>query len=656
MKRLLFDGGSIAAVMSPLLLAAFFLTQDGQSIDAATVIVETSDLRPAIAAVSDAADEARLNGETQPLLTAIEDLYERRDDAAEGVKLVLPEGASEPLLTALDDALDGFTSSQAALASGPGDGSPAALAETRARDALDEILTTLSLEARDSVASGQSSGRRSLVLIVLGVATTSAALLLWRWRAISAQRRSERAGLTIRQMASQSDRADRRIRQLSNTDPLTGLPSRGRFLRELDRAIIDAKQQERSVAVLMADINRFKLINDAQGHASGDRLLIAVGKRLQQELGHPHLVARFGGDEFLVLVSGLPKGNAAAGYGAAGAAGKVVEALRAPFMHDEQELPLSASIGMSTFPGRVRNGAELIRQASAALYRAKERGSNAIHFYDPREENRAEGRLELEAELRRAIERDEFELYYQPQVDMQSREIRAVEALLRWKHPHRGLVLPSEFVPLLEEMGEIVPVGRWAMARACADAQSWVDEGLPAVRVAINLSVHEFLDPQLIGVLERTIQETGIDPARLEFEITETVAMTNVEPAIRILSELHGLGVRTALDDFGSGYSSLGRLNEFPVHTLKIDRSFIASLGGSDSDQALVKGVIALGHAMELHIVAEGIENDLQAHVLKALGTDLGQGFAYSEAVDEPAMRKLLAEGIDLPQLSEAAG
>ena len=254
------------------------------------------------------------------------------------------------------------------------------------------------------------------------------------------------------------------------------------------------------------------------------------------------------------------------------------------------------------------------------------------------------------------IGRDEFKLYYQPQVDMQSQEIRGVEALLRWEHPRRGLVLPSEFVPMLEEMGEIVPVGRWAIATACADAQSWVDDGLPAVRVAINLSVHQFLDPQLVDMPERTIQETRIDPARFEFEITETVAMTNVEPAIRILTELHNLGVRTAVDDFGTGYSSLGRLNEFPVHTLKIDRSFIASLGGSDSDQALVKGVIALGHAMELHIVAEGIENDLQAHVLKALGTDLGQGFAYSEAVDEPAMRRLLAEGIDLPQLSEAAG
>ena len=365
MKRLLFDGGSIASVMSPLLLAAFFLTQGGQSIDAATVIVETSDLRPAIAAVSAAADEARLSSDTQPLLSAIEDLYERRDDAAEGVKLVLPEGASEPLLTALDDALDGFTGSQAAFASGPGDGSPAALAETRAP--LDEILTTLSLEARDSVAAGQSSGRRSLVLIVLGVASTSGALLLWRRRAISAQRRSERAGRTIRQMASQSDRAERRMRELSNTDPLTGLPSRGRFLRELDQAIIEAKHRERSVAVLMADINRFKLINDALGHASGDRPLIATGKRLQKELGHPHLVARFGGDEFLVLVPDLPKGNAAAGYGASSAAGKVVEALHAPFMQDGQELPLSASVGMSTFPGRARDGEELLRQASAAL-------------------------------------------------------------------------------------------------------------------------------------------------------------------------------------------------------------------------------------------------------------------------------------------------
>ena len=190
----------------------------------------------------------------------------------------------------------------------------------------------------------------------------------------------------------------------------------------------------------------------------------------------------------------------------------MLESLREPFAHDGRELPISASIGMSTYPGRARDGEDLLRQASAALYRAKERGSNTIHFYDPREENPAAERLELESELRRAIERDEFELYYQPQVDMRSSQIRGVEALIRWIHPRRGVVLPNEFVPLLEEMGEIVPVGRWAIERACADAQSWSDVGLPAVRVAINLSVHQFLDPQLLSVLTGTIEQTGIDP------------------------------------------------------------------------------------------------------------------------------------------------
>jgi diguanylate cyclase (GGDEF)-like protein len=655
-KRLLFDAGSIATVISPLLLAVYFMTQGGGQVDSASVILATSELRPAMTAVAEAAGERLETGRNGALLDAVEELYRRRDEAASGLLLVLPEGTAEPLIEALDAALDEFTGSQAAFPGGLGEDDPAIEAQTRANAVIGEVLNTLSLEAQDAVVDDQSGQRRSLVLVALGLGTTTAALLLWRRRALSALRSSERATSTIRQMATQTNRAVRRANAMANYDTLTGLPSRDRFVRLLEVALVEARRTKQGAAVLMVDLSRFKLVNDTLGHASGDRLLIAVAKRLREGLGEQHYLARLGADEFLVLVTGLKRNNAQAGQSAAEVAHELLAALREPFEHDGGELQISASIGFSVFPGRATNAEDLMRQASSALYRAKQRGSNSIEFFDPRHRDPIAGRLQLETELRRAIERDEFRLYYQPQVDMQSQQIHGVEALIRWQHPQRGVVQPSEFVPLLEEMGEIVPVGRWAIARACEDAQRWALAGLPPVRVGITLSVHQFLDPELLSTLRNTIEQTGIDPTRVELEITETIAMTNVEPAVKILNELQDLGVKTALDDFGTGYSSLGRLHEFPVHTLKIDRSFVARLGGKDADPAIVKGVIALGHALELRVIAEGIETDVQAHVLRALGTDLAQGFAYSEPVDEPTMRRLLADGIDPNQLTVLAG
>ena len=654
MKRLLFDAGSIATVISPLLLAVFFMSQTSDRVDSSSVVLMTSELRPAMSAVTDTARQGADDGKNKALLDAVEELYSRLDHATSGMSQVLPESTARPLIESLNTALDEFTGSQAAFPSAPGEGDPALQAQTRANLVIAEVLNTLSLESRDAVVDDAMGARRSMILVAVGLGTTTAALLIWRRRAFSASRRSERASSTIRQMATQINRAVRRASAMAHYDTLTGLPNRDRFVRLLEVALVEARRSSVGVAVLLVDVSRFQLVNDALGHASGDRLLTAVAKRLRSGLDDDHYLARLGGDEFLVLVTGLERRDAQTSDGAAEVARVLLEGLREPFMHDGGELSISASVGFSTFPGRADSAEELIRQAGSALYRAKQCGSNSIEFYDPRHENPVAGRLQLESELRRAIERDEFRLYYQPQVEMQSQQIRGVEALLRWNHPERGVVLPAEFVPLLEEMGEIVPVGRWAIGRACEDAQGWALAGLPPVDVAINLSAHQFLDPELLSMLRTTIEETGIDPTRIELEITETVAMTNVEPAVKILNELQELGVKTALDDVGTGYSSLGRLREFPVHTLKIDRSFVAALGGADGDPAIVKGVIALGHALELRIVAEGIETDVQAQVLRALGTDLAQGFAYSEAVDEPTMRRLLADGIEPRQLMTA--
>jgi diguanylate cyclase (GGDEF)-like protein len=409
-KRLLFDVGSILTALSPLIVAAYFITQGNSEIDAASVIVETSELRPALAEISDAAEEARVTGDTGPLLAVIEELDARRDHAAESVRMVLPSKSAEPLIDELDTALNEFTGSVTSFASSPGEPGTLEAVELRADDAIDEILSTLILETHDSVNDGEIGRERALMLMMLGVATTTAAILLWRRRARRALDRSESASRTIRQMASQTDRAERRIRAMSHYDPLTGVTSRDRFVRELTRAVMQARERHRSVAVIMLDLNRFKLINDTLGHASGDRLLAAVARRLQKQLGKTDTLARFGGDEFVVMITGLKRESTAAGYAAAGVAGRLQQALREPFAHDEREPPISASIGLSVYPSRARDAEELLRQASAALYQAKERGDNAIQFYDPREHNPAKGRLELEAELRRAIEREEFEL------------------------------------------------------------------------------------------------------------------------------------------------------------------------------------------------------------------------------------------------------
>ena len=656
MRRLLFDAGSIVTVISPLLLAVIVMMQSDRHGDSSGVIVDTSELRPAVQEVADAARDARLTGDSEGLFAAIDDLHTQRDRVVEGLHEALPDQSSEPLATSLNEAIDEFTGAQAAYTGLQSDSDPARETEQRLQEVIGSTLVALSTEAQSAVTHGHSDFRRSQLLIAVGVATSTAMLLMWRRRARSAWRRNEGATRTIERLANQGDRAERRLHALKNFDTLTRLPSREHFVRLTEVAIVEARRSGTGLAVLTLDLSRFKLINDTLGHASGDRLLAAVAQRLREELGGEHPIARLGGDEFLVLVGGLPRANASAGYGAGEVARRIREALREPFEHDGQEFPISAHVGFSVFPARAEDAEELLRQSSSALYRAKTRGASPIQFYDPRDSNPAAARLQLEAELRRAIERDEFCLYYQPQVEMEHYQIRGVEALLRWQHPARGIVEPSEFVPLLEDMGEIVTVGRWAISQACLDAQGWALAGLPPVRVGINLSAHQFLDPELLPTLRSAIKTTGIDPTRLELEITETIAMTNVEPAVQILEELNGLGVRTALDDFGTGYSSLGRLHEFPVQTLKIDRSFVSRLGGDDADPAIVKGVIALGHALELHIVAEGIETDSQASLLRQLGTDLAQGFVYSEPVDEPTMRRLLSDGIDHPELPALAG
>lgn len=443
--------------------------------------------------------------------------------------------------------------------------------------------------------------------------------------------------VTERRIASET------IRRLADYDALTGLPNRAHFDRRLTIAVMEARDARRSVGVLLVDLDRFKLINDTLGYPNGDELLQEVGARLTASLPPRCTVARFGGDEFLVLVPRLERPEAIAH-----AAKQVSEALEAPFEQDGQLLRITGSIGGAVFPEHGTDADTLIKNAGAAMYQAKHQGGNGFRSFDPERVASASARLQLEAELQRALERDEFALFYQPIVDIGRNEIVAAEALLRWKHPQRGLLTATEFIQALEDTGQIIAVGEWVLDTACQQVQRWRAGGLPPIRIAVNLSARQFLSPELDGVVRRALQHAGLPPEALEVEVTETTAMLNIADAQRVLETLREIGVTAAIDDFGIGHSSLGRLREFPVTTLKIDRSFVTGLAEAHDDPALVRGVVALGHALGLSVVAEGIETAEQLTRLRAMGCDLGQGFLFSRALDADSFGALLANGTRL--------
>lgn len=446
---------------------------------------------------------------------------------------------------------------------------------------------------------------------------------------------------------TESKRAHETIRRMADYDALTGLPNRALFDRYVQQALDDAERVGRSVAVLMLDMDRFKLINDTLGHPSGDRLLKAVARRLSAHLSPSHTLARFGGDEFLVLVADV--------HGAVAAevvARSIVDSFAADFEHEGRDIHVTSGVGVSIYPDHGDTPDALIRQAGAAMYRAKALGGNRYELYEPDGDEESLDRLSLEAELRHALERDEFVLHFQPQVSIESGEIVATEALIRWQHPDRGLVPPNDFIPLLEDTGAIVPVGEWVLRSACKQLRAWHEQGFTQLRVAVNLSARQFLDPGLGAMVESVLEETGLAPTFLELEVTETTAMQNAEDAIRVLQKLRDIGIATSLDDFGIGHSSLGRLKQFPVDTLKIDRTFIASSDESTEDAAIVRGIVALGHAMGLQVLGEGVETAAQLALLRSVGCDIAQGFLYSRAVEPEAVAVLLTEGM---RLQEAA-
>ncbi|MGK7874159.1 MAG: EAL domain-containing protein [Xenococcaceae cyanobacterium] len=409
-------------------------------------------------------------------------------------------------------------------------------------------------------------------------------------------------------------------------DLLTDLPNRKLFNDQLSTALVNARRNQNPMAVMFLDIDRFKNINDSLGHAIGDQLLQGFAKRLKSCLRSGDTVARWGGDEFTVLLPQISSAEDVAKLGK-----RILDSLKPAFKLEEYELYIRSSIGIAIYPQDGKDASTLLKNADAALYRAKERGRNNYQFYNPAINSQACVSLRLENLLYQALEREEFLVYYQPQVNIETGNICGVESLLRWQHPTLGLISPGQFISLAEETDLIILMDEWVLKTACAQNRAWQKAGLPPLRVAVNLSPREFQQNNLVAMVARVLDETGLDPQFLELEITETTIMQDVDLTLEILLDLVQMGVHISMDDFGTGYSCLSYLKKFPFHTLKIDQSFVQDLRDDLQNKAIISAVIALGRALNLRVIAEGVETPQQLELLQSLQCEEMQGYLFSK-------------------------
>ena len=441
-------------------------------------------------------------------------------------------------------------------------------------------------------------------------------------------------------------RAEERIRRLAHFDELTGLPNRTMFMHTLQRAFSLAQRRGKQFALFFIDLDRFKNINDSLGHEAGDRLLQDVARRLRNNLRESDTVARLGGDEFVVLVEDCADPRELNAI-----AQNILNAVGRPYTLSGREYHVTGSIGISTYPADGLDPASLLKNADIAMYLAKDRGKNNFQFYSPQQNGHSFERLALESALRHALERREFVLHYQPKIDIGTNRIVGVEALLRWNHPDLGVVAPNQFIPLAEETGLIVPIGRWVLRTACAQSAAWRNDGLPGIRIAVNLSARQFSDDSLISDIGDALAEAALAPEGLELEITESMVMQNPERAVGTLSRLRELGISVSIDDFGTGYSSLGYLKRFPIDNVKIDRSFIKDLPHDSDDAAITRAVIAMAQSLRIRVVAEGVETREQLDFLRDHECDECQGYFVSRPLP-PSEFALLARTWTRDQLS----
>jgi diguanylate cyclase (GGDEF)-like protein/PAS domain S-box-containing protein len=430
---------------------------------------------------------------------------------------------------------------------------------------------------------------------------------------------------------------------LAQHDILTNLPNRTLMQDRLTQAIATASRNDSRIAVLFLDLDGFKQINDSLGHATGDRLLQLVGKRLLTAVRTSDTVCRMGGDEFVILLSEV------AHAGDAGVkAGKILSALSAPFDSEQITLRITGSIGVSTYPEDGHSAELLIRNADLAMYQAKEKGRNNCQFFEKGMNVRAVERQSIEGDLRFALERNEFVLHYQPKIDLKSGEITGVEALVRWRHPQRGLVGPVQFISIAEDCGLMLPIGRWVLRESCRQAKAWQEAGLPDIEMAVNVSSVEFRNDDFLEGISTILKETGLDPRYLELELTESVLMQHAEFSVPLLRKLKAMGVRLAVDDFGTGYSSLSYLRQFPIDTLKVDQSFIHEINAETDEATIISAVINMGCRLKHRVIAEGVETAEQLAFLRAHGCDEGQGYYFGRPMPASDTAKLLELGMPM--------
>ncbi|MFI3185556.1 MAG: EAL domain-containing protein [Methylococcaceae bacterium] len=452
------------------------------------------------------------------------------------------------------------------------------------------------------------------------------------------------ATLAARTLAEEIEKTKDQMTHLAQHDALTDLPNRILLNDRLAQAIALAHRQDKQFALLFLDLDRFKHINDSLGHVVGDHLLQSVGKRLMTCVRNSDTVCRQGGDEFLILLSNIEHAK-----DAALSAQKILAALTRPHAIDQLELHVSVSIGISVYPDDGQDADTLIKNADTAMYHAKEAGRNNHQFFEQNMNAQAEERHFIEDGLRYGLDHQQFLLLYQPKINLETGTISGVEALVRWQHPERGLILPENFISIAEDCGLIIPLGAWVLRAACQQAQTWQDQGLPPTPVAVNISSVQFRHKDFLQTLANILEDTRLLPCYLELELTESVLMHDTLATASMLKAIKDMGVLLAIDDFGIGYSSLGYLKRFPIDTLKIDKSFLSEITGTavvSDDASIVAAVISMGKSLNQRVIAEGIETREQLDFLQAEGCGEGQGFYFSRPVTSEALVELLGRGI----------
>lgn len=448
------------------------------------------------------------------------------------------------------------------------------------------------------------------------------------------------------EMLSEIEERDETLRQhqdnlqrLAHFDSLTLLPNRALYHDRLNQAILQTSRTTQKLAVMFVDLDHFKDINDTSGHRVGDLLLRDVGERLQKIVRASDTVARMGGDEFTVLLPNMEDPDDAALV-----AQKIVQNVSEVYQVEGNEIYITASLGITIFPDDGNTVDELLKNADTAMYHAKSNGRNVFQFYSQEMNSRMKNRVELQNNLRHALERREFILYYQPKVNIATRCISGMEALIRWQHQEKGMIRPDIFIPLAEENGLIVPIGEWVIRTACLQIKTWLAQGNPPFTVAVNVSAYQFRRPNFAEIVTEILQETGVNPALLEIELTESAIMQDIDFTIKILQHFKSLGVKIAIDDFGTGYSSLSHLKRFPIDYLKIDKSFVANATTNADDRAIVIAIISMAHSLSLKIIAEGVEDEAQLALLSEQGCQEMQGYLFSKPLPPDLLAKVLAE------------